>query len=140
MTAVPPALAMLASFGARAVSPDFLIADGSEPGQPRWATATKQMQSTVALVLSIVLAACSCAKPSATTDIQSYTGIKLCPAAVVRDVNKQEEHDTTPGYSLYVALKLDAACAASFEYQLGSIAPVECASKRVHFNWLLWSW
>ena len=95
-------------------------------------TATKQMRNTVALLLSIVLAACSSASSSAAADIQSYTGIELCPAAVARDITTQEERDMTLGFSSHVALKLDAACAASFERQLASIAPVECASKRVH--------
>lgn len=83
--------------------------------------------------LAILLVAGACSSRSVTvSDIQHYTNIALCPTAAVQDLTTQDERDTTPGFSFHAKLELNAACAATFERQLASVAPVECVPKRVH--------
>ncbi|WP_267382393.1 MULTISPECIES: hypothetical protein [unclassified Sphingomonas] len=72
------------------------------------------------------------ARSGTVSDIQRYTSIVLCPNARIQDLTTQDERDTTPGFSFHAKLKLDAACAMSFERQLALVAPTECVRKRVH--------
>lgn len=68
-----------------------------------------------------VIASGGCARAESidASFVREYTGLQLCPGAVVRDLTTVEERDTTPGFSFHVELVMDASCIAEFEQQLG---------------------
>jgi hypothetical protein len=80
------------------------------------------------LVIAVAIAAGSCAQaePVSVPDIEHYTGIKLCPDTVIRDLTTKEERNTFVGFSFHVELAMSAACRASFEEQLANMSS-ECA-------------
>jgi hypothetical protein len=96
-------------------------------------SASRYIRMGSSFLAFLALAACS-ARSTIVSDIRRYTNITLCPTAGVQILTTQEERDTTPGFSFHAKLKLDAACASSFERQLASVAPTECVPKRVHFG------
>lgn len=73
------------------------------------------------------LGACSAA-PVKSADVEHYTGILLCPSAVVRDLTTGEERNTTPGFSFHVEIVVKSACEASFRKQLAALPTSGCAA------------
>jgi hypothetical protein len=70
-------------------------------------------------------------KPITASDIQAYTGVKLCPTDKILDKTTDQERDTTPGFSYRVELALDRKCIASFEAQLAGLSASQCTQARL---------
>lgn len=69
----------------------------------------------------LLVGGCAQAEPVNASFVREYTGLRLCPGAVVRDLTTTEERDTTPGFSFHVELAMSASCSSEFEQQLGAM-------------------
>lgn len=61
---------------------------------------------------------CAQVEPINPSFIREYTGLQLCPGAVVRDLTTTEERNTTPGFVFHAELAMNASCTPEFERQL----------------------
>lgn len=66
----------------------------------------------------LLVGGCAQAEPVNASFVSEYTGLRLCPGAVVRDLTTTEQRETTPGFSFQVELAMNASCSAEFERQL----------------------
>lgn len=67
---------------------------------------------------TLLAGGCARAEPVNASSVREYTGLRLCPGAVVRDLTATEQRDTTPGFSFHVELAMNASCTSEFERQL----------------------